>query len=289
MEHNDEEKLLRMKDRYHNIPVPDAARVSLAAGIERAKKEKRIIQMMKMTKRTGFTAAAAMAAIVIMANASPVTANAMEEIPVLGAIAKVVTFRTFEDANNNYEAKIDIPKVSINEKDNVKVNRSIEEYANQLIADYEKQVAGDQAGDGHYSVTSSYDVVTDNDKYLSLRINTTVIMASGAESVKIFTIDKETGNVVSLKDLMKDKADYITAISDNIKKQMEEQMAADDSKMYFYNTGEDSVDEFKQITGEESFYFNANGEIVIAFDEYEVAPGYMGAVEFTIPKDVTGF
>ncbi len=289
MEHNDEEKLLRMKDRYHSIPVPDAARVSLAAGIERAKKEKRRIQMMKMTKRTGFTAAAAMAAIVIMANASPVTANAMEEIPVLGAIAKVVTFRTFEDANNNYEAKIDIPKVSINEKDNVKVNRSIEEYANQLIAEYEKQVAGDQAGDGHYSVTSSYDVVTDNDKYLSLRINTTVIMASGAESVKIFTIDKETGNVVSLKDLMKDKADYITAISDNIKKQMEEQMAADDSKMYFYNTGEDSVDEFKQITGEESFYFNANGEIVIAFDEYEVAPGYMGAVEFTIPKDVTGF
>ncbi len=289
MEHNDEEKLLRMKDRYHNIPVPDAARVSLAAGIERAKKEKRRIQMMKMTKRTGFTAAAAMAAIVIMANASPVTANAMEEIPVLGAIAKVVTFRTFEDANNNYEAKIDIPKVSINEKDNVKVNRSIEEYANQLIAEYEKQVAGDQAGDGHYSVTSSYDVVTDNDKYLSLRINTTVIMASGAESVKIFTIDKETGNVVSLKDLMKDKADYITAISDNIKKQMEEQMAADDSKMYFYNTGEDSVDEFKQITGDESFYFNANGEIVIAFDEYEVAPGYMGAVEFTIPKDVTGF
>lgn len=245
--------------------------------------------MMKMTKRTGITAAAAMAAIVIMANASPVTANAMEEIPVLGAIAKVVTFRTFEDANNNYEAKIDIPKVSINEKDNVKVNRSIEEYANQLIAEYEKQVAGDQAGDGHYSVTSSYDVVTDNDKYLSLRINTTVVMASGAESVKIFTIDKETGNVVSLKDLMKDKADYITAISDNIKKQMEEQMAADDSKMYFYNTGEDSVDEFKQITGDESFYFNANGEIVIAFDEYEVAPGYMGAVEFTIPKDVTGF
>ncbi len=288
MEHSDEEKLLRMKDRYHNIPVPDAARTVMAAGIERAKKEKRRIQMMKMTKRTGITAAAAMAAIVIMANASPVTANAMEEIPVLGAIAKVVTFRTFEDANNNYEAKIDIPKVSINEKDNMKVNRSIEEYANQLIAEYEKQVAEDQAGDGHYSVTSSYDVVTDNDEYLSLRINTTVVMASGAEYVKIFTIDKETGNVVSLKDLMKDKADYITAISDNIKKQMEEQMAADDSKMYFYNTGEDSVDEFNQITGDESFYFNENGEIVIVFDEYEVAPGYMGAVEFTIPKAVTG-
>ncbi|MBE7721950.1 DUF3298 and DUF4163 domain-containing protein [Lacrimispora indolis] len=288
MEHSDKEKLLKMKEEYHHIPVPEAARKGVMAGIEKAKKEKRRIQMMKMTKRTAMTGAAAMAAIIIMANASPVTANAMEDIPVLGAIAKVVTFRTFEDSKQNYEAKIDVPKVSINEKDNDKVNRSIEEYADQLISEYEKQVAGDLAGDGHYSVTSSYDVVTDNEKYLSLRINTTVIMASGAESVKIFTINKETGNVVSLKDLMKDKPDYITAISDNIKKQMTEQMAADDSKMYFYNTGDDFTDEFKQITGDESFYFNENGEIVIVFDEYEVAPGYMGAVEFTIPKDVTG-
>lgn len=289
MEHSDKDKLLKIKEEYNHIPVPEAARGGIIAGIEKAKKEKRRIHMMKMTKRTVMTGAAAMAAIVIMANASPVTANAMEDIPVLGAIAKVVTFRTFEDTKQNYEAKIDIPKVSINEKDNDKVNRSIEEYANQLISEYEKQVAGDLAGDGHYSVTSSYDVVTDNDKYLSLRINTTVTMASGAESVKIFTINKETGNVVSLKDLMKDKPDYITVISDNIKKQMAEQMAADDSKIYFYNTGEDFVDEFNQITGDESFYFNEKGEIVIAFDEYEVAPGYMGAVEFTIPKEVTGF
>ena len=42
------------------------------------------------------------------------------------------------------------------------------------------------------------------------------------------------------------------------------------------------------ITGEESYYFNENGELVISFDEYEVAPGYMGAVTFTIPLNVTG-
>ena len=30
------------------------------------------------------------------------------------------------------------------------------------------------------------------------------------------------------------------------------------------------------------------GELVIAFAEYDVAPGYMGAVEFTIPASVTG-
>lgn len=289
MEHSDEEKLLKMKEEYQGIPVPEAAPGRVLAGISKARKEKRKNTMMKITKRTGITAAAAMLAIAAMANLSPVTANAMEDIPVLGAIAKVVTFRTYENTKDNYEAKIDIPKVSVNNKDNEKVNRSIEEYAQQLITEYEKEVAGDEAGQGHYSVTSGYDVVTDNDKYLSLRINTTVVMASGAESVKIFTIDKATGNVVTLKDLFKDRSDYITAISDNIKTQMKEQMAADDSKMYFYNDGEASEEGFNQIKEDESFYFNENGEIVIVFNEYEVAPGYMGAVEFTIPKSVTGY
>ena len=44
---------------------------------------------------------------------------------------------------------------------------------------------------------------------------------------------------------------------------------------------------FKAITDETSFYLNEQDEIVIAFDEYEVAPGYMGCVEFVIPGEVT--
>jgi hypothetical protein len=288
MEYSDKDKLLKMKDSYENIPVSEAARTAILKGINKGKKEKRNTQMIKITKRSAISAAAAIALITIMANASPVTANAMEEIPVLGAIAKVVTFRTFEDTNDHYEARIEIPKVSINNNDNHIINRSIEEYADQLIREYEKQVTEDLAGKGHYSVTSGYEVVTDNNKYLSLRINTTVIMASGAEYVKIFTIDKSTGDVVTLKDLFYGKNDVLIAIGENIKKQMTDQMASDDSKIYFYNSQENAEDDFTGIKGDESYYFNDKGEVVIVFDEYEVAPGYMGAVEFTIPKSVTG-
>lgn len=288
MERNNREKIEAMKREYESIPVPEAALERVRAGVEQAKKEQRRKTVIKFTRNTGLTAAAAMLAITVMANVSPITAQAMEKIPVIGEIAKVVTFRTFEDAKDNYEAKIDVPQVSIDDRTDMAVNKSIEEYADQLIKEYEKEVAGDMAGDGHYSVTSTYDVVTDNDKYLSLRINTTVIMASGADYVKIFTVNKSTGEVVALKDLFADKPDYIAVISDHIKKQMTEQMAADDSKMYFYNTGEEAAEDFKEITGDESFYFNENGELVIVFDEYTVAPGYMGVVEFTIPKDVTG-
>ena len=197
MENDSRNNLEKLKEEYHNIPVPASARENMMAGIEKAKKEKRMRIVIQFTKKTGLTAAAALLAITVMANVSPTTANAMENIPVLGTIAKVVTFRTFEDTKDNYEAKIDIPQVSIGDQANTEVNKSIEEYANQLIAEYEKEVTEDVAGEGHYSVTSSYQVVTDNDKYLSLRINTTVIMASGADFVKIFTIDKATGQVRS--------------------------------------------------------------------------------------------
>lgn len=288
MEHDGRDKLEQLKTEYNGIPVPAAALERMAAGIGKAKKEKRVRFMVNFTKKAGLTAAAALLTITVMANLNPATANAMENIPVIGTIAKVVTFRTFEDAKNNYEAKIDIPQISMGDQENTAVNKSIEEYANQLIAEYEKELAADQAGDGHYSVTSTYEVVTDSDRYLSLRINTTVVMASGADYVKIFTIDKSTGQVVTLNDLFRNKPDYIQVISENIKEQMKEQMAADESKMYFFDSGEEGSDDFQQITGEESFYFNQNGELVLVFDEYTVAPGYMGVVEFTIPKSVTG-
>ena len=68
---------------------------------------------------------------------------------------------------------------------------------------------------------------------------------------------------------------------------MEAQMAADENIIYFYHS-EMPEEDFKGLTGDESYYFNQNGELVIAFNEYDVAPGYMGAVEFTIPASVTG-
>ena len=43
---------------------------------------------------------------------------------------------------------------------------------------------------------------------------------------------------------------------------------------------------FKAITEKTSFYLNEKDNVVIGFDEGEVAPMYMGAVEFEIPAQV---
>ena len=40
---------------------------------------------------------------------------------------------------------------------------------------------------------------------------------------------------------------------------------------------------FKSISNKTNFYVNEKGELTLVFDKYEVAPGYMGMVECSIP------
>lgn len=237
-------------------------------------------------KKTAAAAAVFLVTVGTLANASPITANAMENLPIIGALAKVMTFRTFEESQGNFEGKVDIPRIDSENSSEIAANQDLEQYADSLIAMYENELK-ESEGQGNYALDSSYDVVFQNEKYVSIRINTTVIMASGTQYVKVFTVNKATGEVVSLGSLLGGSKEQMEAISENIRQQMKAQMAGDENIAYFLNT--DLPDSnFKGITGEESYYFNENGELVISFDEYEVAPGYMGAVTFTIPQSVTG-
>lgn len=273
------------RQQYEEIPVPDEAKRRLEEGIRKAKEEKRNVIRLRLIKRVGGTAVAAMVALTVLVNASPAVAQAMERVPVIGAIAKVVTFRTYEDSRENAGAQVNIPQIE-GEGQQPEANQAIEEYANRLIQMYEEEI---QAGgeNGNYGLDSTYDVVFENQKYVSIRIRSTLTMASGTEFVKVFNIDKATGQVVELKDLLCGDEAVMAGISENIKAQMEAQMAADENVTYFLNSDTPEWD-FKGIDGDESYYFNENGQLVIVFEEYEVAPGYMGAVEFVIPESVTG-
>ena len=56
-------------------------------------------------------------------------------------------------------------------------------------------------------------------------------------------------------------------------------------KTVLYFIGE-SEGGFVKIDPEQTFYINADSQLVIVFDEYAVAPGCMGIVEFAIPTDI---
>ena len=296
-----------LQREYEQIEVPKEAKDRIARGIERAKKEetsggKRHRAQLRLLKGTGIAVAACLGVIVLLANSSQPTALAMEKLPVIGTIARVVTFRTYEDQTNHFSAHVEVPKVEQEQltgeeepeetagvKDESAVaegldatNKTIEEYGNELIAGYEKDLAQSQ-GEGNYSLQSDYKVVSETEDYLAIEVDTLLVMAGGSEYRKTFNIDKRTGQILTLGDFFQEGSDYITVISDKIKAQMKQQMEEDEGVIYWLDSDVLEWD-FKQISEDTSFYFTENGDLVIQFDEYEVAPGSMGAVSFTIDR-----
>ena len=275
-----------LRRQYEEIPVPEEARRRMEEGLQMAKQEKRQKNRgLIWLRRAGETAAAAMAVITVLVNASPAAAQVMEQIPVIGTIAQVVTFRTYEDHSGKGEANVEIPKIE-EEGQTLEANREIEDYADSLIREYEDKIRAGEDQE-NYALDSTYEVVFENDRYVCIRIDTTVVMASGTQFVKVFTVDKETGETISLLQMLGGDETMLAAVSSNIMDQMREQMAADENVIYYLDSDMPEWD-FKGLDGDESYYFDQDGELVVTFDEYEVAPGYMGAVEFVIPKSVTG-
>lgn len=301
--------------------IPEAGRERLQAGIDRARMEKKRVEHAR--RRSAWTAVAAAAVVMIaLPNTNIQIAHAMENIPLLGGFFRLVTVRQYNYSDENHDAEVELAQINYGEdagegasvgevaaapegtaagnvegasdgqeaavanlsEDGVEaVNQDMEATVEELIRQFEDTLSEE----GYHGLHVSQEVVTDNERYYTVKLSVLETEASGYENNQFYTIDKQTGNVVTLEDLFVEGSDYISAISENIKTQMQEQMAADEGVIYFLDNDDMPEFNFQGITEQTNFYFNEKDELVIAFDEYEVAPGSMGAPEFVIPQEVT--
>ena len=279
--------LRRMKESYDAIPLPpeleERVRAAIAEGKRRSAWRERARR--GVTRLCG-TVAAAAASLVILVNVSPTAAGAMGSIPVLGPITQVLTFRTYVQSEGNATAHIQVPQVP---EGGQTINKAIQEYTDTIIAEYQRDAAelmaydGPEAESAHYDLDLSYTVVTDNDVLFALRFDKTLIMASGAQWVKIYNVDKNTGEILSLGDLFRPESSYLDVLTQSIRRQMQQQMEEDGSDVCYWMDSEYPQLDFTRLREEANFYINGGGELVIVFDEGEVAPMSMGVVEFVIP------
>ncbi len=301
----EQEQLRQLKEEYENMKIPEAGRERLQAGIDRARMEKKRAEHAR--RRSAWTAVAAAAVLMIaLPNTNMQIAHAMENIPLLGGFFRLVTVRQYNYSDENHDAEVELAQITYGEDAGEgasigeaaagaaapkgtaagsveTVNQDMEATVEELIRQFEDTLSEE----GYHGLHVSQEVVTDNDRYYTVKLSVLETEASGYEHNQFYTIDKQTGNVVTLEDLFAEGSDYISAISENIKTQMREQMAADEGVIYFLDGDDMPEFNFQGITEQTNFYFNEKDELVIAFDEYEVAPGSMGAPEFVIPQDVT--
>ena len=254
------------KKEYDNIKVPEEMREKLEQSINRAKKEKKRMKKITLYKTFG-SMAAVLAIVLILPNTSQTAAAAMQQIPLLGNLFKVVTVRENADSDTVEQAKVSADAI----------NFDINEETNKLIEEFKKSMENEE---GYQNIYIDSNVKLDTDDLFSLELILYQGAGSGYEQHKHYTVDKKTGKELSLKDLCGD--DYIDTISEEIKTQMREQMAADETVQYWLDDPEVEEWNFDKIAEDQDFYINEDGHIVVCFNEYDVAPGSMGCVEFTL-------
>ena len=286
----------QLKHEYKEIKMNEEQKKELVKMMEQAKKDKR----RKNNNYAGILAAAAVATFVILPNTSSGVAQAMSNIPLLGNLVEVVTFREYEYEDENNVANVEIPEIlvddTVNEgnvseesKENLlgtakEINAEIRGIADKFVKEFEENLKNEE---GYQDVIVKSEIIQTTDNYFTIELIAYQGTASGVEWNYYYTIDLQTGERLQLANLFVEGSDYKEIISENIKEQMQAQMDADENVAYWLNEEMDEWN-FKSITDETHFYLNTDNELVISFNEGDVAPMYMGVVQFTIPNKVVG-
>ena len=275
----------RFRNEYENIEIPDELEFLVRTTIkEQEKKMKR----KNIINKSVIAAAVAGVVFVGSINLSSEISYALSEVPVLGSIVRVLTFKTFELKDNNFDAELKTPAIEgLDSKLEAMLNEKYLDENQKLYDDFMKEIDELKKADmeeAHMGIASGYEVKTDTDKLLVIGRYVVNTAGSSSTTIKYDTIDKQNKLLITLPSLFKDEA-YIDIISENIKAQMKEQMK-DENKVYWLEDEMMGDENFSKIDKNQSFYITKDNQLVIAFDKYEVAPGYMGNPEFIIPSEL---
>ncbi len=217
--------------------------------------------------------------VFLMPSVSQSYARAMEKIPIIGDLIKVITVRNYTYDHGDYDVDIEVPEVRNEVAD--AINKDVSELTEILLHEFymELDLTGSK---GFGSIHMDYEVLEDSRDWFTLKVSVMQINASSNSYYKYYHIDKSKGSIVTLQDLFVDDS-FSEILKENIKEQMIRRM--ENSRDVYWTDSSKIGKDILSIDGKHNFYWNQNGDLVIAFDKYEVAPGFMGCPEFTISRD----
>lgn len=271
-------QLKDIKDIYESTEIPGELELIIKKTIRRHK-------MKTLTKSLVLSAAALMLIFTGSINLNQNIAIAMSNVPVVGSVVQVLNFRFDVIENDNVYAKVEAPVIEGLENKELAnaLNSKYYEESKALYDEFLEEMGDIIAQDGHLGVESGYEVITDTEDILSLGRYTVNIVGSSSTEFKYDTIDKKNNILITLPGLFKDDQ-YVEIISQYIKETMKEKMEEDGGLVYWVN--EEDIEPFENIDANQSFYITPEQKLVISFNKYEVAPGYMGVVKFEIPTEI---
>lgn len=269
------------KSAYEQIYVSEEMKSELKR-LQPDKPEKTYIHVIK--------AAAAAAAVIFLlftglVNVSAVFAAGVINMPVIGKIARLVNFRSYSEETQDYAISVSIPAVIENSGRSDALNAEILKLCEQYASDAKERVleyreafletggTEEEWREHNITITVNYEIKSETDDYLSFVIYGYESWLSSEAISHYYNLNKNTMQYVTLEELLGN--DYIDLVNEQIKQQIKERQENGNDIFFAEEEGG-----FTSISPEQNFYINKAGNVVIVFEKYSIAPGFMGIVEF---------
>lgn len=282
--------LRKAKKIYNSIKIPEHLNYVVNKAIANTSRPKHHI--FKYFNYGVSTVTCTFIAFVLLINTNSSFASNIAEIPIVGDIAKIFTVKEVkeEDSTKLINAKIpalentgntDLEK-RINYEIMLKINEILEE-AEKRAAEYKNAVIETGGTEESYqpiNIQIDYKLGYSSNDVVSFTISKSETLASAYTEMYFYNIDIKSGKNLNLRDLLGN--DYKKIVDETVYKEIAERSKNPDN---IYFTKEENG--FEGIENEyQNFYINSNGNVVIVFGKYEIAPGYMGIQEFEIDKKI---
>lgn len=313
--------LYQAEKKYNGIPVPEELKHRIGRAIEMARENKaegarkqkgRPGKGLRIAFGTIGALAAAIVIFMIPLNTNEAFARQMQAIPVIGEIAKALTVRSYSYTENDMNVNIKIPEIEgptdgdalSGEGDaqaaliadvNARIAEICEDYerdAKERFEEYKKvffETGGteEEWGGRTCDIYVDYAVTYNQDGVLSLILTTAESWAYVYGQQYYYNLDLESGRELTLQDMFGEN--WVEICNESIVAEIERRVEEEEDVTYWgYSGGDDpyvdDIEGFTTVSGETRFYLNENGNVVICFDKYEIAPGYMGIQEFEIAR-----
>lgn len=242
----------------------------------------------RMLTRLSASAAAVVLVFSLGVNLSPAFADAMRDVPVLGSIAEVVTLKNYFEQKDNVSYSVRQPAVADDQgqvQDDV-VNQQIQQAIDTYLADAQQRIeeykeaylatggTEEEFLSRNIQVQVDYQVFSQTEDTLSFALYMDENWVNSYGIVKYYNLDLQTGQPLTLQDLLGDN--WQSMVNEEIAAQIQQQ----EQEGVPYLIDEST---FSGVTDQTKFYINDQHQIVIVFDKYEIAPGSSGRPEFVLP------
>lgn len=275
------------KSKYDEIEIPQELSSVVYDAIETGLKSKP--KKYNIINRVGLIAAGLIAIFIIPLNLNQAYAETLSQIPIIGDLSKLFTFREYQFEDEIQYVDVKIPQFSnegktdlekrVNEEIVKTINEEVENSKQRAKEYYDAfiETGGKPEEFMKREIEVNYEIKCVSDKYVSFVINKWETWANAYCQQYFYNLDIETGRELTLKDLLGNdyKEIIMKSINNTIANWNEEQ------KFYLF----DEVNIEDLINENTKFYLNDQKQVVIVFGKYEIAAGAAGIIEFPITNE----